>query len=197
MNDYVKQFVPSMKELNDERCDFLEDAFNFADHNVDQMNLQSEIEKLLVFAWIVERRNKTERFEIHPTGHSGKLGFLSSHVSSDCLDIYAVAPQFKINKFKADFVFWHACYYGSNETDESRVVVECDGHEFHERTKHQAASDKSREREIQTAGFPVLRFTGSEIWKNPRECVSQIDIFLGKQTHRISIARWKSASLPE
>jgi len=47
------------------------------------------------------------------------------------------------------------------------VVVECDGHEFHERTKQQAAHDKKRDRDLQRQGYAVLRFTGSEIWKSP------------------------------
>lgn len=47
------------------------------------------------------------------------------------------------------------------------VAIECDGHEFHEKTKEQAARDKARDRAIQALGIPVLRFTGSEIWNDP------------------------------
>lgn len=46
-------------------------------------------------------------------------------------------------------------------------VIECDGHEFHERTKKQAEHDKKRDRFLQAEGFPVLRLTGSEIWRDP------------------------------
>lgn len=55
-----------------------------------------------------------------------------------------------------------------------RLCIECDGHEFHERTKEQAARDKRRDRELATAGWTVFRFTGSEIWKDPRGCVDQV-----------------------
>jgi hypothetical protein len=55
-----------------------------------------------------------------------------------------------------------------------RIVVEADGHDFHERTKEQAARDKRRDRELQTAGWTVLRFTGTEIWRDVRACVEQI-----------------------
>jgi hypothetical protein len=58
------------------------------------------------------------------------------------------------------------------------VVVECDGHDFHERTKEQAQHDKTRDREMQSMGFPVLRFTGSEIWRDAWVCAAQIDKFL-------------------
>ena len=42
-----------------------------------------------------------------------------------------------------------------------QVVVECDGHNFHERTKDQASRDRTRDREMTLAGFKVMRFTGS------------------------------------
>mgnify|MGYP003580046510 CR=1 FL=1 len=54
------------------------------------------------------------------------------------------------------------------------MIVECDGHEFHERTKQQARRDKQRDRFFQSIGYKVLRFTGSEIWADPDECASEI-----------------------
>lgn len=52
-------------------------------------------------------------------------------------------------------------------------VVECDGHEFHERTKEQAARDRSRDRQLQANGIPILRFTGSEIYRDPVRCARE------------------------
>jgi hypothetical protein len=54
------------------------------------------------------------------------------------------------------------------------VVIECDGHDFHERTKEQARKDRRRDREIQGLGLPVLRFTGSEIFADPVGCGCQV-----------------------
>lgn len=59
-----------------------------------------------------------------------------------------------------------------------KIIVECDGHDFHERTKEQAARDKKRDRDLQSAGWQVLRFTGSEIWRDPSGCVGQLLSFL-------------------
>lgn len=53
------------------------------------------------------------------------------------------------------------------------VAIELDGHDFHERTKEQAQHDKSRDRKLQAAGWRVLRFTGSEVWKDPAKCVRE------------------------
>lgn len=44
------------------------------------------------------------------------------------------------------------------------VAVECDGHDYHERTKEQASRDKKRDRLLQTDGNAVFRYSGSDIW---------------------------------
>ena len=82
---------------------------------------------------------------------------------------YVLTTQAPIAGYKADFLLW----IGSG-LDAFGVVVECDGHEFHEKTKEQAARDKRRDREILTAGFPVLRFTGSEVFRDPWSCAKQV-----------------------
>jgi len=54
-------------------------------------------------------------------------------------------------------------------------VVECDGHDFHEKTKQQVTKDNRRERELQIAGWHVFRFSGSEIWNHALRCCKDID----------------------
>lgn len=55
-----------------------------------------------------------------------------------------------------------------------RLAVELDGHEFHEKTKDQAAADRARERAIIREGVTVLRFTGSEVFRSPHACIGEI-----------------------
>lgn len=55
-----------------------------------------------------------------------------------------------------------------------KLIVECDGHHFHERTKEQAARDRSRDRAAELHGYSLLRFTGSEIHANPLGCALQV-----------------------
>lgn len=55
-----------------------------------------------------------------------------------------------------------------------KLIVECDGHDYHERTKEQAAKDRSRDRELNGAGYDVFRFTGSELWRDPWGCAEQV-----------------------
>ena len=51
------------------------------------------------------------------------------------------------------------------------VVVELDGHDFHERTKSQVATRNARDRAIQRAGFQVVHYSGSEVIRNAQACV--------------------------
>jgi very-short-patch-repair endonuclease len=80
-----------------------------------------------------------------------------------------IGMQTKVGSYTADFLIAHIA--GINGF--GGVVVECDGHNYHERTKEQAAHDRRRDRELQERGFKVARFTGSEIWADPFGCAAQ------------------------
>lgn len=54
------------------------------------------------------------------------------------------------------------------------LVVEVDGHDFHERTKEQAEHDRRRDRLMIESGATVLRFTGREVWRNARACADEV-----------------------
>lgn len=54
------------------------------------------------------------------------------------------------------------------------LAVECDGHDFHEKTKEQAARDKQRDRVLFNSEYPVMRFTGSEITAAPLRCAKSV-----------------------
>lgn len=78
-----------------------------------------------------------------------------------------VKPQVQIENYRVDFLL-------TSIQCKQTFVIECDGHDFHERTKEQAAKDRSRDRELTALGYRVLRFTGSEIWRDPWGCADQI-----------------------
>lgn len=63
-----------------------------------------------------------------------------------------------------------------------RVVIECDGHEWHERTREQAAHDRRRDRYMQIEGWRVLRFTGREIHRDAGACLEEIQQLLARLT---------------
>lgn len=55
-----------------------------------------------------------------------------------------------------------------------KLAVECDGHAFHEKTAEQAMRDKGRDRDLLNDGYPVMRFTGAEIFAAPLKCAYQV-----------------------
>jgi very-short-patch-repair endonuclease len=86
-----------------------------------------------------------------------------------------VYPQHRVGDFRVDFAVEIAV--GSNS---AWLGIECDGHDFHERTKEQAARDKSRDRALTAAGYRMMRFTGSEIYKDNMACALQVHSFIMK-----------------
>lgn len=72
--------------------------------------------------------------------------------------------QHRLLDWRADFVLSAPSYSGR------KIIIECDGHDFHERTKEQAAKDRSRDRSATAAGHRIFRFTGSEIYRDPLGC---------------------------
>jgi very-short-patch-repair endonuclease len=98
-------------------------------------------------------------------------------------DTLIVESQVKIGEYRVDFVI-SAWTYGSVWSEGAppvhgsprwrKLVVECDGHDYHERTKEQAASDRSRDRQLNASGYDVFRFTGSELWRDPWGCAEQV-----------------------
>jgi very-short-patch-repair endonuclease len=90
-----------------------------------------------------------------------------------------IYPQIKIGEYRVDFlieIFTVVPKLDNLNVEKPwlSIVVECDGHEFHERTKKQAKRDKSRDRWFQNHGYVVLRFTGSEIWEDAGACAHQV-----------------------
>jgi len=81
--------------------------------------------------------------------------------------VVGVFPQCRFGKYRVDFL---ASLILPSDGGIAFGVIECDGHNFHERTKEQAARDRGRDRWFTGIGMPFLRFTGSEIFASPGAC---------------------------
>lgn len=101
--------------------------------------------------------------------------FEKSRPSNIDVPTLILRPQVQLEGWRVDFLI-HAYDFARKGGPQGwmKLIVECDGHDFHERTKEQAARDRSRDREVQLNEYSVLRFTGSEIYANAWECVSQV-----------------------
>jgi hypothetical protein len=104
------------------------------------------------------------------------LSFEESYFRTD----FEYFPQYKIKlsdntTHRADFLL--RIWDKNDLSNKVEIVIECDGHDFHEKTKEQARKDRSRDRSLQDIGYFVLRFTGSEIFEDAEKCVTEAYIF--------------------
>lgn len=97
-------------------------------------------------------------------------GYKVAKSSADPAWTIVVEPQRWFGeRFRLDFMISYR-FFGKL----LQIAVECDGHDFHERTKAQAKRDRSRDRALQSLGLTVYRFTGSEISTAPAICAAEV-----------------------
>jgi very-short-patch-repair endonuclease len=83
-------------------------------------------------------------------------------------DIIWMVRDYRVLSYRLDFAL---AFYGQADL---MLALECDGHDFHDRTKQQAAYDRCRDRELFRNGIYTLRFTGSEIHHSVDRCVADV-----------------------
>jgi very-short-patch-repair endonuclease len=81
-----------------------------------------------------------------------------------------LSPQYPVGKYSADFMVSYFRYQGVS----SRVIVECDGTAFHERTEQERRREKARDRFMQKEGWKVFRYTGREIMDDSYKVAAEI-----------------------
>lgn len=89
---------------------------------------------------------------------------------------------YKDKKYVADFVidFSKKCVGGKLKGEyvyptlsSLKYVIELDGYEYHSK-KHQMNYDYERENNLKELGYTVVRFTGSQVYKEPYTCVDKL-----------------------
>lgn len=107
-----------------------------------------------------------------------QLQSVKSHGDQRCL---LIQPQVQIEDWRVDFVIHGWADYRTESPGWVSLIVECDGHDFHERTKAQAKRDRARDRGAQMGGRCVFRFTGSELWRDPLGCAREVSEWFERQ----------------
>ncbi len=162
-------------------------------HTLIDETIKSPIELAFLSAFVIIASNNGSSVDLTfdgckflPFRFGGQLGFLEK---------FNITLQKKINNYKVDFYieterpadqFQIEYYFKKAETpykpvQEAVVIVECDGHDYHERNKKQASHDKKRDRVLQSLGYNVLRFTGSDLWDDVFRHAEEVHTFLNKK----------------
>lgn len=97
----------------------------------------------------------------------------------------SIVTQARIGDYRVDFLLQYsgpAAVVDAehkttiSEQEQRCIVVELDGHRFHERDERQRRYEKRRDRTLQKLGYKVFHYTGSELFKAPfkvaAECLS-------------------------
>lgn len=79
---------------------------------------------------------------------------------------FLLVPQFSIGQYRVDFVLGLSKRLALRDC----MVIELDGHEWHEKTKEQVARDKARDRYLSRTFGRVIHFSGSEVYNDIGAC---------------------------
>ena len=92
-------------------------------------------------------------------------------------------PQCPVGKYRVDFLLNQ--FGVAPEEKYSPVIVELDGHDFHDKDKRQRSYEKARDRFLVKQGYRVLHFTGSDVVKDPFkvafEALELVGCFIGSR----------------
>lgn len=167
-------------KLAEMRAAFVEDAGERFDHWMGNA-AESPIERLFLGAMLLSGWGTPDAIsfsrayeELHAAGiERGSWVFTSDECACFCK--VQAAVQLGGRGFRIDFAFVGSVITRSPEPGPFvRIAVELDGHDFHERTKAQASADKRRDRIFAANGWTVLRFTGSDVYRDPYAVVSEV-----------------------
>jgi very-short-patch-repair endonuclease len=127
---------------------------------------ESKIEEALLIAAVgLDLQIHCFDFDLEPEPET----FYAERIKTARPWLVRVFCQAPVLSYRADFLFEVV----RGEEIVGRIVVECDGHDYHERTPDQAERDRSRDRKMTLAGYQVLRFTGREIYRDPSICMNE------------------------
>lgn len=119
--------------------------------------VESPIEQLFLVALHAMARANFEDINPDPIDVDGEWVFgCGLHLSS----------QFQVDKYRVDFMVSRAWKFKGQNLRDS-VIVELDGHEFHDKDKRQRSYEKARDRHLTRQGFKVLHYTGSDVVRDP------------------------------
>jgi hypothetical protein len=110
-----------------------------------------------------------------------RIGLIDMNKFNPFVDVLEIENQSNIvcngKRYRVDFAI-HVWY--KNQGGKT-FIIECDGYEFHQKTKEQVDRDNKRTRSLQKKGYEVIRFSGTEIYHMTHKCALEvINIILSK-----------------
>ncbi len=98
-----------------------------------------------------------------------------------------ITPQYQVGPYRTDFVIGRLSLSYLKDIQKCEpvvhvpVIVELDGHDFHDKDKRQRSYEKARDRYLVQRGYRVLHFTGTDVCADPFkaafEVLQLLDVF--------------------
>lgn len=88
--------------------------------------------------------------------------------------------QQEVGKYRVDFMIYAFAFNHKKDGELPQIditkelAIECDGHDFHEKTKEQVKKNNERDYFLKSNGIDILHFSGSEIYNDPIECANKV-----------------------
>lgn len=140
---------------------------------------ESPVEKILVadiatcFGLRVRTKPTRSLYGPAPNTHPDLDGIFSITVEIQ-KPIHTMNSSYRADIYAYLTRYWHR---HQRQPEWGKLVIEVDGHDYHDRTKEQASRDRKRDREMKLADYEVLRFTGSDVYRDSQQCTSDIEEF--------------------
>ena len=89
-------------------------------------------------------------------------------------------------KYIADYVIATGISASYEVENDLTLIIECDGHDFHEKTKKQVEYRNNRDFDLKSIGCDILHFSGSQIYKDPIKCASDVLVYALSKVGKIT-----------
>ena len=111
------------------------------------------------------------RQKIYPSVLSEKIESPIEQIFITAFELYIMFNKKKdIVLFSQKEIKANGKKYVNNFNTKRKIIIECDGYEFHQKTKEQVQKDNEREYNLKMEGYEILRFSGTQIYNNPFKC---------------------------
>jgi very-short-patch-repair endonuclease len=153
IKDFYNECMGKLDQYLEDGVDYMEfDSLNKGRHSK-----LSPIEKLFAMAFITNRMIDNSFYEI-------RLQYQPEIIVSSG------------KKYYADFAFYYVINQGRTY-ENLGLLIELDGHIWHEKTPEQVEKNNIRQRDLINSGYTIMRYSGREIYKKPfeiaEECVDK------------------------
>lgn len=166
------KLVDRVKEFLDEKCKiivmgFYTDIINrFEEFEEEQeRSIESPVEQLFYIEWTFRQfcNKNLELLYLEPQHQDPTTeGFIIDFYVNLLEEVLTWEEMMNSEKSKIIMSIPHP-----------KLGIEIDGHIWHEKTKEQVMRDKKRERKLIANGWKLLRFSGTEVFKDPTKCVEE------------------------